>query len=73
MRIAPSIAAATLFSEQIRVSRAPSAPRSGFALGTLIYSAATVAVAIDGAKITRSYEFDLIHKADAAATSRTPP
>jgi hypothetical protein len=45
-----SIATATLFSEQIRMSRAPSAPRSGFTLDILICSEATVAVAIDGAK-----------------------
>jgi hypothetical protein len=48
---------ATLFSEQIRMSRAPSAPRSGFALDNLICSEAKVAVAIDGAKaITTGYE-----------------
>jgi hypothetical protein len=46
----PSIATVILFSEQIRVSRAPSAPRYGFALVTLICSEATVAAAIDGAK-----------------------
>jgi hypothetical protein len=45
------------FSEQIRMSRAPSAPRSGFALDNLICSEAKVAVAIDGAKaITTGYE-----------------
>ena len=37
-------------SEQIRMSRAPSAPRSGFALDILICSEPRVAVAIDGAK-----------------------
>jgi hypothetical protein len=46
----PLIATATLFSEQIKESKAPSAPRSGFALDSLICSEATVAVAIDGAK-----------------------
>jgi hypothetical protein len=39
-----------LFSEQITVSRAPSAPHRGFALDIVICSEATVAVAIDGAK-----------------------
>jgi hypothetical protein len=36
-------------SEQIRLSRAPSAPRSGFTLDSLICSELFVAVAIDGA------------------------
>jgi hypothetical protein len=36
------------FSEQSRVSRAPSAPRSGFTLDTLLCSETFVAVAIDG-------------------------
>jgi hypothetical protein len=35
-------------SEQISVSRAPSAPRSGFALDTLICSEERLAIAIDG-------------------------
>jgi hypothetical protein len=46
----PSITTATLFSEQMRESRAPSAPHSGFALDSLICSEATVAIAIDGTK-----------------------
>jgi hypothetical protein len=48
VREKPSIATATLFSEQIRVSRAPLAPRSGFALDTVICSEATVAIVMDG-------------------------
>jgi hypothetical protein len=47
-------ATATLFSEQMRESRAPSAPHSGFAFDSLICLEATVAIAIDGAK--RSHE-----------------
>jgi hypothetical protein len=38
------------FSEQIRASRAPSAPHSGFALDARICSEAKVLVAIDGTK-----------------------
>jgi hypothetical protein len=65
----PSIATDTLFSEQIRKSRAPSAPRSGFALDFLICSEATVAVVIEGP--TRTFLNSVIVEVSNLASVKT--